>query len=805
MGKKATGKKVIAEKDLRSYLHDKKDRSNNPQVWLVSLDTDIDPTITDYIIENRAEPSLKWVDDRETGKISVPNLSLHIHEKIDPLEFLKRIITSSKKLEKQQSLFNFISKEIPASDISKFYQYKHRWSNRLIYGDSLLVMNSLIVEEKLANSVQMVYIDPPYGIEYRSNFQPFVSNIKVQERDDDLTQDPESVKAFRDTWNHVIHSYLSYLRDRLLLVKLLLTESGSCFVQISDDNLHHVREIMDIIFGKENFVAMIAFRTATSTRSKHLGSLYDYLVWYAKNKEKVKINPLYVKREEQDTRMLFKCIKNADGKIQRLKFEERMAHERKLKDDFFNLVKIENKNDLKEDRLYVENGEYYAILKEDDCLYQPLSTVWEDTVISTFARVKIYAVQTNSKVIERCISMTTAPGDLVLDPTCGSGTTAYSAEKLGRRWITCDTSRVAISLAKQRLITSNFDFYKFVDDARGVEGGLQVNTETLRTLKGKFKAEKLRLEDDLIIDDTKLRITGPFTVEAVPPPMVGISSKSEKDASKGTDLSSFRIKKETLEHWIEPLNKSGIITTQNKKLRIKAIEPESKSDYFLKGITQEIPERKLILSFGPEFAPLEQKQVEYVLKSKPDDANLVIFAAFQFDPVALLKIQASSSEKLPVLAVQMNTDLFTRELKNEKTDVDSFWLINAPRVTSKFTKDGDNIACKFEIKGFDYYDPIERKLKESGVEKIASWMLDENFDEIAFFPAQAFFLTGKNNKKMINLVKNLRIEIEKKTETILDRVVSLPFLAKPGQKIAIKIIDDRGIESFYITQAKVDQ
>jgi len=386
----------------------------------------------------------------------------------------------------------------------EFYGYEVGWVNRLILGDSLLVMNSLLVKEGMAGKVQMIYIDPPYGIKYASNFQPRIDRRDVKDKDEDLTREPEQIKAYRDTWTLGIHSYLTYLRDRLLLCRELLSESGSIFVQINDENLHLVRCLLDEVFGRENFVAVVAFRKTTGFPSKLLGSVYDYLLWYAKNRELIKYRQLYKYRPEEMTSGTYQWIEHSDGECRRLRKNDFDNDRLIVRGRRFSTASIMSSGATEEgSKPYWLDGVIYKAATgthwkttsmgldrlrhaerlmgvgstltykryEDDFPLVAYHTVWDDTLQSTFAIEKLYAVQTASEVIERCILMTTDPGDLVLDPTCGSGTTAWCAEKWGRRWITCDTSRVALAIARQRLMTAKFDYYELREPERGPAGG----------------------------------------------------------------------------------------------------------------------------------------------------------------------------------------------------------------------------------------------------------------------------------------------------------------------------------------------
>ncbi|NLG85200.1 MAG: site-specific DNA-methyltransferase, partial [Firmicutes bacterium] len=394
----------------------------------------------------------------------------------------------------------------------EFYQHDVGWTNRLILGDSLLVMNSLLVKEGMAGKVQMIYIDPPYGIKYASNFQPRTDRRDVKDTDEDLTHEPEQIKAYRDTWKLGIHSYLTYLRDRLLLARELLAESGSIFVQINDENLHLVRCLLDEIFERENFIGVIVFRKTLPLGTSGLPGIYDVLLWYAKNKDIYKYRQLFIpKNIGEDT--AYTWTKLPDGSQRRMTAEERV-NLRILP----NGSEIFTTSDLKSSgytstcifdfefagKTYPAQSKSWRTNREgmnrlivaerliasgnipryiqffSDFPVQDLNNLWADTLGATDM---VYAVQTAEKVIERCLLMTTDPGDLVLDPTCGSGTTAYCAEKWGRRWITCDTSRVALAIARERLMTAKFDYYELADPGRGPAGGFIYETVPHITLE----------------------------------------------------------------------------------------------------------------------------------------------------------------------------------------------------------------------------------------------------------------------------------------------------------------------------------
>ena len=291
-------KKPYQVNQVKQYIHEKDKRVNNPAVGLVTPESDQDLPAKKYSFDPHLDPQLEWSGKVENPDFEVDTVSLHRHERIDPMTIISKVL---KKDGEQQTLFPFFEKPeniLPFRNAIEFYKHDQNWSNRLVAGDSLLVMNSLLEKEGMEGKVQMIYIDPPYGIKYGSNFQPFVNNTEVTDgKTDDLTQEPEMVKAFRDTWELGIHSYLSYLRNRLYLSKKLLSATGSCFVQISDENVHIIRILMDEIFGRDNFVSEIIFSKTSGFTTKNLASINDFILWYAKNKKEMKYHQLFVPKE----------------------------------------------------------------------------------------------------------------------------------------------------------------------------------------------------------------------------------------------------------------------------------------------------------------------------------------------------------------------------------------------------------------------------------------------------------------------------------------------------------------------------
>jgi adenine-specific DNA-methyltransferase len=433
------------------------------------------------------QPWLEWTGKREKRWFEVEPVALHIHERIAA----QAIVKVAARQDVQRDLF--ADPKLSYREAVQFYQHDMDWANRMILGDSLQVMASLARRENLAGRVQMIYIDPPYGIKFASNFQPEVGRRDVKDKESDLTREPEMVKAYRDTWTLGVHSYLAYLRDRLMVAKELLADSGSIFVQISDENLHRVRMVMDEVFGTENFVSIITFAKTSSASGEMLSSVSDYLLWYAKEKAGMKYRQVYLeKRPGGEGGSQYTWAESLAGErrnygsaggltsapsgakvfvhdnltsqrpaqgsdLREFTFEGRTFTLRKgtFKTDFRGLSNLTLAGRL----LWIGDSLRYVRMLDDFAVF-PINNNWNDTGTSGFAAEKLYVVQTNTKVIERCLLMTTDPGDLVLDPTCGSGTTAYVAEQWGRRWITIDTSRVALALARQRLMTAKFDYYE---------------------------------------------------------------------------------------------------------------------------------------------------------------------------------------------------------------------------------------------------------------------------------------------------------------------------------------------------------
>lgn len=949
---------VESEAAILSYRHEHK-RKNNPDVGVVTPETDpeqpkttwaydphlspelqfdssraqIETLIDDALatgdeaamraaletLKRQQAPYLNWSGKAERTSFDVDTVSLHVHERIDPMSILSALRkamnaptasgkqAASDEAWRQAGLFAAPFENLPLRDAVDFYKHEKGWSNRLVSGDSLLVMNSLLQKESMAGQVQTIYLDPPYGIKYGSNFQPFTNKRDVKDRkDEDLTQEPEMIKAFRDTWELGIHSYLTYLRDRLLLAKELLSESGSVFVQISDENLHHVREIMDEVFGAENFGSLITFQKTTGSTTNTIPRTSDYLLWYAKDLPKLKFHKLYSSTAAGSAGALeYKRVQLADGTLSPVsKFVEEGKLSLPNGAKIFATDSIVSKGGDDEDielewagktivlsckpnrhwkpgvdgikrlwtadRLLRQTG--LRIYKRffNDFPYREFNHVWSDTRGEDDAD---YVVQTHDKVLERCLLMTTDPGDLVLDPTCGSGTTAFVAEKWGRRWITCDTSRVAVTLAKQRLMTASYDYFELRYPHEGLKGGFIYKTvphvtlnsitknpdidtiyermhsaieaalaELNKAAKQKLKEwevpfdlpadwpqaakqlfeafhaarQAMRKQMDLSIaahaeqeilydqpekSKTKLRITGPFSVEAVPFPSV--KSLDEADTMTGeADASIARSGESARQHtWRDELLKTGIRGKGGQMLKFAELETLPGTKYIHVSGHLESGER-VVVSFGPEYAALEQRQVEMAMREAGElfpRPKMIVFCAFTFDPEAAKDIDQTKG--ITALKAQMNTDLLTDDLKKARSSNQSFWLMGQPDVEVRKVeppKSSDGDWYTVEVHGFDYFDTAKGELVSGGKGKIAMWLLDTDYDERSLFPRQVFFPMAGKGEGWQKLKKDIKAELNEDLLEQFHGTTSLPFGAGENRKIAVKIIDDRGIESLKV-------
>lgn len=817
------------------------------------------------VVHRGQDPELFWKgkygnDDRD-DLLRVDIRSLYRHEHIAPETLIKNLYKVTETKSDQMDLFsvnelfgNALEKD-ELEKVSEYYHHQDGWTNRLIQGDSHLVMASLLEREGMAGQVQTVYFDPPYGIKYGGNWQIKLNNLSVSpDSDDSLTGEPEQIKAFRDTWELGIHSYLGYLRDRLLIAKELLTESGSCFVQIGDENVHLVRNVMDEVFGSENFVSQILFQKTTGAGSP--GELTsppavgDYILWYAKNYENKKFRKLYREKElGGEGTSGYKRLELPDGKrttVAKWEKDNSIIFSDSLLKNGYKLFALDNltsQSGGENARAPIEfNGKIYQIQRGswktsktgieslikkkridvsdsdgigyvryfDDFPYNPVTGLWTDTVgQNQFGGDRKYVVQTALTVLQRCLLMTTDPGDLVLDPTCGSGTTAFVAEQWGRRWITIDTSRIALNIAKQRLMTAVYPYYNLYDEqGEDIRQGFKYKTVPHITLKSLANDEPPATEtlyDQPEIDKKLLRVSGPFTVETLQnfEPISPEELDDELRVNESAGAFEEVIKQHLLSAGIKNGRKDEMVVFRSVELLAgEALHAEG---YYM----TEKGEEKAYFHIGPKFGTVSKKLVSDAVKEcrQKGDANWLIILGFSFESDIEGGTQTTSMGNFEVTKVRIHDDLLQEGLKKKPAkSAASFVTIGEPDID--LIKNGKEVQV--EIKGLDIYDPIKDEVKPRNVHDIAYWMVDEDYDGSNFVVKQVFFCGGEKDafakwkKGLDNLAKDstkqkvektLKVEIDDEAFDRLYGHISHPIqLNKPGQKIAVRIISQFGEE-----------
>ena len=902
-----------------------------------ALSADEAKTLADALRHHN--PWLEWAGKQETKSFTVDPVALHIHERVSA----KAILKVAERQNVQRELF-----ADPQQDYSKtvdFYQHDVDWANRLILGDSLTVMSSLTHREDLAGKVQMIYIDPPYGIKFASNFQPTVFQRDVKDNPQDLTREQEQIKAFRDTWELGIHSYLAYLRDRLIIAKELLTDSGSIFVQIGDENVHLVRCLMDEVFGRENFHAQLTFTKTRPLGSQSMPGIVDYIIWYAKDATMLKYRPLFANKIAGKGN--FTYIELPNGERRRLSSAEQgdaslidenshiFQAEKLASSGFTSTCYFDIKFQgyifppkrtswrtnhegmsrlLKSSRLYAPNNNIYYISYHDDYPVQSLTNLWGDTRGEMNA---VYVVQTSSKVIQRCVLMTTDPGDIVLDPTCGSGTTAYVAEQWGRRWITIDTSRVAIALARQRLLTASFDYYRLKDEQKGIAGGISNKTVRHVTLGGiaqntaldpiftkhepilKEKldvlnralaeitpeirskllaklAEKERREgkrsitdadrrrwqlpdtawqewevpfdtdpdwpqalqdaltdyrkawrekmdevndciakssegEELVdqpeVDRKRMRVSGPFTVEAVQPaeesldvdsPIGGEPEEVPDTFDAETDGHNAVNAEAYLDQMIRLLRNDGVRFPNNQTLKFATLDPLDGDVLHAEGGWEDDDaERRVAVVFGPQHGPVTAMQVEQCLRAAYrfgyDD---LVFAGFSFDGAAQATIQDDLNPNVRIHIAHINPDVAMGDLLKETPSTQLFTVFGMPRTQLEETEDGEYYI---KMEGVDIYNPVDNTVSSAGADKVAAWFVDSDYDGRTFCITQAFFPDKRAWDKIARALKGV---IDEDQFEKFSGTESFPFPAGEHACVAVKVIDPRGNEVMRVHNLK---
>jgi adenine-specific DNA-methyltransferase len=771
------------------------------------------PVVVD--MDPAADPVLFWAGKR--NRREVPVLPLQRNEIVSEsriaqiIERARRAAEEKSGAARQGHLFADLEKTLRETDRSKrveFYTHEEGWKNKLICGDSLHVMESLLHYENLRGKVQMIYIDPPYGIKYDSNFQQRVDSTKNDEKNQ--ADDVLTIKAFRDTWALGIHSYLSYLEERLYLARELLTERGSVFVQISDDNVHRVRMVMDEVFGSPQFCGLISIVKTTGASNPSgvqvIPSVCDYLVWYAKCREQVRYVQLYKpKSTGRSFDQVFTWLELPDGSRRPMSDAEaggedplpsgsRVLARADLTSQNTNQmfpIEFESRTFkagkrgwrttqngirrlIERNRLIVSGQTLRFVNYADDFPVSPMSSLWDDTGTGSFLEPKSYVVQTNAKVVARCIAMTTDPGDLVFDPTCGSGTTAYCAERLGRRWVTCDTSRVAVNVARQRLISGVFEHYQTRNGK--VSGNFVYKTVeriTLRSLAYDLEPEKVELVDQPDVDKDAIRVCGPFEV-----------------------MSLGRYSVEDWKGYV--VRESGIGEAAKLENYIEVICRLYRKDAAIQGATglvhavAETEKEKIAISVGPLSGRVTGKQINDAVQDALASGILEVHVlgwAFEAN-VGEVKSALEKRGKVKVELIMIRPDTLAEGLKATQPEM-LFSPLALPDIEVAAAKNGKEKQLRVTLKGVALFDrkrrTTEYKAADSGY--VSAWYLDEDYDGDCFVDCQMFF----DFKKKPNIKAALRAEVDPNEFTL--KLDSEPFPVHGYKRIAVKVVDVYGNES----------
>ena len=862
-------RKNIPTAELQDFV---KDDETRPKKVLYPRDPSLDPQLV-----------WKGKDEQDQNPLEVPSVPIYIQEKIHPQVLIEDLRKQNGKGVQEQEKPNLFAdfNGIEFEELIDFYQHEQNWSNRLILGDSLLVMNSLAEKEGLKSKVQMIYIDPPYGIKFGSNWQ--VSTRKRDVKDGkagDLTRQPEQIRAFRDTWELGIHSYLSYLRDRLVVSRELLTETGSVFVQIGDENVHLVRCLMDEVFGSDNFVSLITFKKSGSQTAGTMPSVCDYILWYSKNKTNIKFRQLYSEKKIGIDETEFNQVISSSGEYRSMNTEEksskfipkgykifkstdlnsRSGSESTSKPFSFKGVEYfpragagwrTNVDGLKkleqQNRLIATSNTLRYIHYFDDFPFSSLSNIWDDLMGSADT---IYVVQTNVKVIQRCLLMTSDPGDLVLDPTCGSGTTAFVAEQWGRRWITTDTSRVALALARTRIMSAKYPYYILSDTTEGIMKEAEVSQQLPPTpmpktegdIKKGFVYKKVphitlksiannpdikegmtreqidkaiakhadteTLYDQPYEDNKRIRVSGPFTVESLSPHRILSTDEERPQTEKAEEKTSGHGQFEIM--ILENLKKAGVQNTvKNERLKFDRLEPFA--GLYIQGegeFTERGQPKRVAICIGPEHGTVSSDLVKEAAKEamKGSAFDLLIICGFAFDPHAgekknelendfrksniLISEGKKQYGKLAILLAHMNPDLAMGDELLKKTGSGNLFMVfGEPDISIKKLKDN---MMTVELKGLDVYDPTTGQIRSHSTDDIACWFIDTDYNEESFFVRHAYF--SGSDKPYEKLKRALRAEIDESAWSTLYSTTSRPFPIPEKGKIAIKVINHYGDE-----------
>jgi adenine-specific DNA-methyltransferase len=792
------------------------------------------------MLQQISKPFLNWAGKAERHEVQVPAVPLFVHERHSTKAILDGI---RYRTARGKTLDMFGDAGMDIRENLEAYEHKGPWQNRMILGDSLSVMNSLLEFEGLGGLVQMIYIDPPYGVKFGSNFQPFVRKRDVKHGgDEDMTREPEMVKAYRDTWELGLHSYLTYLRDRLTVARELLHESGSVFVQISDENFHHVREVMDEVFGDKNFAGVISFYKTSSQSSTAIQSVVDYLLVYARDCERQKYRPLLLPKEAggRGAKQYVMCISPDMATMRRMTAEELATPE--LLPEGWRVCRLGPSTSqgyqVSRSGHYTFDGERFTtppnrhwsydpapgkemdrlaskgrlrksgsglatVLIADDNPTTELDNVWLDTGTGSFTEEQRYVVQTSQKVIQRCMLMCTDPGDLVLDPTCGSGTTAYVAEQWGRRWITIDTSRVPLALARQRMLTATFPYFELKTPQAGPAGGFVYRNKRNRkgeevgglvphmTLKSIANDEPPVME--VLVDRPEdvsgiTRVAGPFVVEATIAPVQPLESAGDGDTADDGDVATH------IQRMIEILRQSKTLRLPgNRELTLVGVRRTVDTEYL--HAEAKDGERRAAIVFGPASGAVSAALVyEAGREAHYLKYERLYFFGFAVEPGARAMIEDEKKLRIPAIYVAVTPDVAMSDLLKTTRASEIFSITGLPDASVRRAKkkgpEGQPLY-EVEFKGLDLFDPESMDTVSIGGENVPCWMLDTDHDGMCFYASQVFF---PKTSAWDNLQRSMKATFDDSVWSHLAGTVSEPFALGERRRVAVKVIDERGNE-----------
>ena len=929
----ARGKKKKA-KTVETLTHGEAARRNIPtaEYHPVMAEEDKAPIRVAYERRNRdLDPQLVWrgKDEQDAADLVVQAPPLYIQEKVHPKVLIDDLLRQTRERREEEApelpdLFADFNGLPDGAARTEFYRHDANWSNRMILGDSLQVMASLAEREGLRGKVQCIYIDPPYGIRFNSNFQWSTTSRDVKDgKAEHITREPEQVKAFRDTWRDGIHSYLSYLRDRLNVARDLLTESGSVFVQIGDENIHLVRALMDEVFGGENYISTIMYRTTGGFSTRGLSRIGDNIVWYSKDIDTAKFRNLLASKshiEDHNYRMIDESFFKSrtlskdeqigivalpeDAKVWR--YDNATGQGGSGEDTPLTIegrtfrppsnthwkanYPIGMRRLIRASRLSGSGNTVSYRRYFHDYSVKLLNAVWLDTGVSGFSSQKFYVVQTLPEVVQRCVLMTTDPGDLVLDPTCGSGTAAYVAEQWGRRWITIDTSRVALALARARIMGARYPWYLLADSPEGQKKEAEItqrapsevptggdirqgfvyervphitlksianNAEidviwerwqkTLEPLRARLnaalgkkweeweipreadedwpteaaavhaewweariarqaaidasiaaKADHEYLYDRPYVDNARIRVAGPFTVESLAPHrMLAVDENDELFSALTDKKLGYGEAANFTEMILENLRTAGVQQAHKEdRIEFTALTPwpghyVCAEGRYVEGGGEDGATRRAGVFIGPEFGTVARPDLVAAAREAADAGfDVLIACAFSYDAHAA---EFAKLGRIPVLKARMNADLhMAGDLKNTGKG-NLFVIFGEPDI--EILPNGDG-TIRVRINGVDVFHPNTGEVRSDGAEGIACWFVDTDYNEESFFVRHAYFLGANDPYKALKTT--LRAEIDPDAWATLNSDTSRPFPKPASGRIAVKVINHLGDEAMKV-------